>query len=178
LLGVTLFIAFWVLLAAGVFFFAGRRPANERREKAFTYRGSRGLAVTMVVIYVGFGVAVPLLFLSGNHRNSNKQVNGIKLTAAEQHGRGVFSFRCGFCHTLAAANAVGKVGPNLDKLRPPASLVLNTINNGCLPNPPAGSPQQCLGNGVMPAQIIQGQDAADVAAFVARVTSVPTLAAH
>ena len=39
------------------------------------------------------------------------------------------------CHTLSAANAVGKVGPNLDTLKPPYGLVLNTINNGCLQDP-------------------------------------------
>jgi len=169
LLGVVLFIAFWVLLAAAVFWLAGRRPAGERHDRTFAYRGSRSLALTMVVLYIAFGVAVPLIFLHGNHANANAQVGGNRLTAAERRGREIFAFRCGFCHTLAAANATGKVGPNLDSLRPPASLVLNTINNGCLPNPPANSPQQCLGQGVMPAQIIQGQDAADVAAFVAKV---------
>jgi hypothetical protein len=47
--------------------------------------------------------------------------------------------------------------------------VLNTINNGCLPNPPKGSNQGCLGQGVMPSNIVQGQDAQNVAAFVAKV---------
>lgn len=169
MLGVILFIAFWVVLAAGVFFFAGRRPAGERRERVMTYRGSRALAVTMVFLYIAFGVAVPLLFLHGNHANANAQIGGNKLTAAEQRGRAIFAFRCGFCHTLAGANAIGKVGPNLDSLRPPYGLVLNTINYGCLPNASGNSKQSCLGNGVMPAAIIQGRDAADVAAFVAKV---------
>jgi mono/diheme cytochrome c family protein len=171
LLGVILFIAFWVLLAAGVFFFAGRRPGGARREgKGLSYRGSRALGLTLVLLYIAFGVAVPLLFLHGNHANANAQVGGNKLTPAEKSGREIFAFRCGFCHTLAAANSVGKVGPNLDSLRPPASLVLNTINNGCLPNPAsASSSQSCLGQGVMPAGIIQGRQASDVAAFVAKV---------
>ncbi|MEA2147029.1 MAG: hypothetical protein QOG59_2616 [Solirubrobacteraceae bacterium] len=171
MLGVTLFIAFWVLLAAGVFYFAGRRTDAQRREAAaLSYRGSRVLGLTLVVLYVAFGVAVPVLFLHGNHANANAQVGGNKLTAAEKRGREIFAFRCGFCHTLAAANAIGKVGPNLDSLRPPASLVLNTINHGCLPNPAStSSSESCLGQGVMPAGIIQGRDASDVAAFVAKV---------
>jgi hypothetical protein len=70
---------------------------------------------------------------------------------------------------LAAANAIGKVGPNLDTLKPPESLVLHTINNGCLPNAPSNSPQQCLGQGVMPADVVEGVDAQDVASFVAKV---------
>ncbi len=169
MLGVILFIAFWVVLAAAVFFLAARRPAGERGGPTLAYRGSRGLGLVMVVLYIGFGIAIPILFLHGNHANANAQVGGIKLTAAEKRGRDVFAFRCGFCHTLAAANADGKVGPNLDQLRPPASLVLRTINNGCLPNASPTSAQSCLGQGVMPAGIIQGRDASDVAAFVAKV---------
>ena len=77
---------------------------------------------------------VPAALLTGNHANASAQVGGIKLTAAEKTGRELFGEHCAVCHTLAAANAVGKVGPNLDMLKPPASLVLHTINNGCLPN--------------------------------------------
>ena len=74
------------------------------------------------------------------------------------------------CHTLAGANAVGKVGPNLDTIKPSESLVLHTIQNGCLQNPPPGtSGQSCLNQGTMPAAIIQGQQATDVAQFVAQV---------
>src|SRR5947209_20225243 len=118
LLGVILFIAFWVLLAAGVFYFAGRRPAGERRERAMSYRGSRALGWTMLVLYIAFGVAVPILFLHGHHANASAQVGGNPLPPAEKRGREIFAFRCGFCHTLAAANVVGKVGPNLDTLKP------------------------------------------------------------
>ena len=112
---------------------------------------------------------IPLVFLTGNHANASSQVGGIKLNAAEKRGRELFGQNCAVCHTLAAANAIGKVGPNLDSLKPPASLVLNTINNGCLQNPPANSPQACLGNGTMPAQLVEGKDAQDVADFVAKV---------
>ena len=91
------------------------------------------------------------------------------LTAAEKHGREVFGERCGLCHTLSAANSVGKVGPNLDQIQPTEQLVLHTIENGCLPNPPKGSQQACLGEGVMPADVVQGVDAENVAKFVSKV---------
>ena len=52
----------------------------------------------------------------------------------------------------------GAIGPNLDKLRPPASLVLDAVSNG-----------RARGIGTMPADIVQGKDARDVAAFVAKV---------
>jgi mono/diheme cytochrome c family protein len=170
LLGVSLFIAFWVVLAAGVFYFAGRRTDRQRREAgALSYRGSRALGVTMIVLYVAFGVAVPVLFLHGNHANASAQIGGIKLTANQKTGRELFGEHCGVCHTLSGANAVGKVGPNLDVLKPAQNTVLNTINNGCLPNPPKGSNEGCLGQGVMPAAVVQGSDAQDVASFVAKV---------
>ena len=73
------------------------------------------------------------------------------------------------CHTLAAANSVGKVGPNLDTLKPPYGLVLNTINNGCLQDPGSNGSEQCLGQGTMPAQIVEGKEAQDVSSFVAKV---------
>ena len=47
--------------------------------------------------------------------------------------------------------------------------MLHTINNGCLPNAPNGSAEQCLGQGVMPADVVTGRNAQDVANFVARV---------
>ena len=122
------------------------------------------------MILLGFGIALPVALLVGNHDKANGQVGGLKLTAAEKSGRELFGDHCAVCHTLSGANAVGKVGPNLDMLKPPASLVLHTINNGCLPNANSSdAAEQCLGQGVMPADIVQGRDAQNVAAFVARV---------
>jgi mono/diheme cytochrome c family protein len=37
---------------------------------------------------------------------------------------------CAGCHTLAAANASGNVGPNLDDLKPDAQDVRNQVENG------------------------------------------------
>lgn len=170
MLGVAAFVAFWVVVALGLFVLATRGSGTAtpvRRDP-----GRRGSSITIslfVVTAVVFGVGLPLLMLTGNHHNANAQVGGIKLTAAEKNGRELFGEHCGVCHTLAGANAVGKIGPNLDNLKPARSTVLRTINNGCLPNPPHGSSQGCLGQGVMPASIVEGQDAQNVAAFVAKV---------
>jgi mono/diheme cytochrome c family protein len=127
------------------------------------------MTTLFVFLYVAFGIALPLVFLTGNHANASSQVGGIKLTAAEKRGRELFGVHCAVCHTLAGANAAGKVGPNLDQLRPPKNLVLNTILNGCLQNPPPGSKQSCLGYGTMPAAVLQGKQADEVASFVAKV---------
>jgi mono/diheme cytochrome c family protein len=169
-LAVAAFVAFWVIVAVGLFVLAtrgGGTAAAQRRDP-----GRRGSTVTIALFVVTgaiFGVGLPLLMLTGNHHNASAQVGGIKLTAAQKSGRELFGEHCGVCHTLAAANAVGKVGPNLDVLKPAQSVVLNTINNGCLPNPPKGSNAGCLGYGVMPAAVVQGQDAQNVASFVAKV---------
>jgi mono/diheme cytochrome c family protein len=172
-LGTWLFVALWVVLGLGVFYIAFRggfgtpRRAPARRP-SFAAR-QVGVA-TLVIVYVGFGIAIPLGFLVGNHAHANSQVGGLPLTAAEKQGRQLFGQHCGVCHTLAAANAVGKVGPNLDVIKPSASLVLHTIDNGCLQSPPAGdAAMSCLGYGTMPAGVVQGQQAQDVAQFVARV---------
>jgi mono/diheme cytochrome c family protein len=170
LLAVTIFIVFWVVLGLAVFLVAGSGPRTLRRGlQAPTHRGTRALGVTMVAVYVVFGVALPLVFLSGNHSNANAQIGGNKLTSAEKRGREIFAFRCGFCHTLAGANTSGRVGPNLDDLKPGEGLVYHTIVNGCLQSPGKDTSASCLGAGTMPANIIQGQDAEDVAKFVAAV---------
>jgi mono/diheme cytochrome c family protein len=171
-LPVVAFIAFWVIVGLSVFWVAvsgSSRRAPERARRASP--GARRLGIFLFfVIYIGFGIAIPLAFLAGNRANASEQIGGIKLTEAEKHGRELFGAHCGVCHTLSAANANGKVGPNLDQLKPPASLVLRTINNGCLQKPPSTSdPQNCLGQGTMPAQIIQGKDAEEVAQFVGKV---------
>jgi hypothetical protein len=170
-LGISLFIAFWVVLGLGLSYiavrggFGGARPPHRAPSP-----GGRKLAgAIFVVIYVFFGIALPLVILVGNHSNASGQIGGIKLNAAEKTGRDLFGEHCGICHTLAAANAIGKVGPNLDMLQPTESLVLHTINNGCLANPPPNSPETCLGQGTMPAGILQGKNAQDVAAFVSKV---------
>ena len=81
----------------------------------------------------------------------------------EPHGRRrstaqeLFGRRCGLCHTLKAANAVAQVGPNLDQLAPNEKFVLDAIIKG-----------RSNGNGQMPAQIYTGEDAEDVAKFVAK----------
>ena len=46
-------------------------------------------------------------------------------------GAAVFaSAGCGNCHTLAAANASGNVGPNLDELMPDTEEVAEQVKNG------------------------------------------------
>jgi hypothetical protein len=190
MLAVALFVAFWVVVAGGLFWVAhrgglgGSRPRRER-----TGRRRHPVSNTVLaLVYIGFGVALPAVLLIGNHRSS-AQVTGcvpaaatvhcnFKLNASEQAGRELFGMHCAVCHTLAAANAVGKVGPNLDTLptvrgHSGAQLILHTIANGCLQQPlVTGSPQTCLGYGTMPPDIVQGRQAVQVAEFVSSVAGL------
>jgi mono/diheme cytochrome c family protein len=173
MLAVLLFILFWVVVGAGVFFIAIRGGVGGARTALRTTHGGRLVtSLAIAFVYVAFGVGLPIALLVGNHANASKQIGGLKLTQAEKTGRTLFGEHCGVCHTLAAANAIGKVGPNLDQIQPSESLVLRTVQNGCVQNAPAtgaGSNQTCLGQGTMPPNIVQGHDATDVAQFVARV---------
>ena len=47
--------------------------------------------------------------------------------------------------------------------------MLHTLAYGCLPNAPSGSDEACLGQGVMPADVVTGREAQEVASFVAKV---------
>jgi hypothetical protein len=169
MLAVALFIAFWVVVAIGLFILAHRGGIGAPRQPRRTPTRRRHPVANTVIalVYVGFGVVLPAVLLIGNRNHSSAKVGTVSLTANEKAGRELFGLHCAVCHTLAASNAVGKVGPNLDTLRPSETLVLHTIAHGCLQRPLLpGSPQTCLGFGTMPASIVEGRQATQVAAFV------------
>ncbi|HEX4806671.1 MAG TPA: c-type cytochrome [Conexibacter sp.] len=160
MLATIAFLAFWIVVGLVLFFVALRGGPRGARAtlQSQSHRSRRTAAVVFAVFYVAVGVAVPLLILVGNHDSASARVDGatVKLTAQEQKGREVFGRSCASCHTLAAADANGKVGPNFDQLRPPKVLIEDAVVNG-----------RQRGNGTMPAGIVQGNDVAAVAAFVA-----------
>jgi cytochrome c553 len=148
----------------GSFKFLGKALARNERAN------SRLLTTSLVVVYVGVGIFVPIIFTLGNRDNSNAQVGGLRLTAAMQAGRELFAEHCAICHTLAADNAVGQIGPNLDILKPSEATVMRSITYGCLQKPVyTNSAENCLGYGTMQADIVEGTQAQDIAEFVAAV---------
>jgi mono/diheme cytochrome c family protein len=92
-------------------------------------------------------------------------------TASLVTGKKLFATNCGSCHTLSHANSTGTVGPNLDDAfrQDRVDGVKSTSIEGLVdywiqyPNT----------QGVMPSMLVKGQDAQDVAAYVAQVASVP-----
>jgi cytochrome c551 len=135
-------------------------PRSARRVRGAPSRsGRRAVMVGTAMVVLGLGVAVPLAVALVNGNDHAKSApGGVDLTEAQVNGRAVFARYCATCHTLKASNAVGKVGPNLDGLAPPKALVLDAIKNG-----------RARGRGQMPAGLVDGQDAQDVAAYVAAV---------
>ncbi len=45
-------------------------------------------------------------------------------------GKDIFTANCGSCHTLAEAGTNGKIGPNLDQLKPSFSIAQRQVING------------------------------------------------
>jgi mono/diheme cytochrome c family protein len=110
-----------------------------------------------------------------------------------QSGQQLFTASCGSCHTLSAAGTSGTIGPNLDnafaadvKQGYPQSSIENVVldqirlGSGIVSKPYTTSKDlvNCAGNPTkqsnclqpsMPANIVKGQDAIDVAAYVASV---------
>ncbi|HET7648346.1 MAG TPA: c-type cytochrome [Gaiellaceae bacterium] len=98
--------------------------------------------------------------------------------ADTQHGQKLFQQSCAACHTLAAAGANGKVGPSLDAAFAydrSQGFKDSSIENVVLDQIRLGSGPVVSGSGTekneptMPANIVKGQDARDVAAYVASV---------
>jgi mono/diheme cytochrome c family protein len=69
-------------------------------------------------------------------QSTQSQSTGSGGTAtASAGGKAVFTQNCKGCHTLAAANASGQVGPNLDELQPDKATVQRQVINGGGPMP-------------------------------------------
>jgi plastocyanin len=98
------------------------------------------------------------------------------------NGKTLFVEQCSRCHVLARANATGVVGPNLDEAWQRAEKdglgrstyegvvhqqILNP-NNDPQVDPATGKVQE-----LMPANLVTGEDAQDVAAYVAQAAAAP-----
>jgi plastocyanin len=86
-------------------------------------------------------------------------------------GKQLFVKKCGSCHVLARAGTKGTIGPNLDeafqqpvKERFGASAIQGMVRQQI---------QLARQGGVMPANLVTGQRARDVAAYVAQVVAQP-----
>jgi mono/diheme cytochrome c family protein len=115
---------------------------------------------SLLLVAVLFAVIVPLWAFSKDGSTEES------LSSSDEEAQELFADNCGSCHTLASAGTDGVVGPDLDARLAPSgpaegeaidgtrSRVLSAIQTG-------------LGNGRMPAGILQGEQAEIVAQYVA-----------
>jgi mono/diheme cytochrome c family protein len=115
----------------------------------------------LVVLLLAVGIPAWAITNEGSESASPEEV-----PSNLQEGKDLFVTNCGACHTLAKAGTDGVIGPNLDELLAPPSAsppdpatvkprVLAAINNGM--------------GGRMPKGLLSGQNAQEVANFVANV---------
>ena len=154
------FVLIWVSRGVGLLLIAlSGGPGGALQKLQSQSRGSRKAATilfALAVLVLGIGVPAAVI-ASVDNRDDIPEANVSNLTAAEQHGRELFGKRCTQCHTLAASKSAAQVGPDLDTLRPPRELVLDAIQKG-----------RARGAGQMAAGLYEGEDAEDVAAYVAK----------
>ena len=96
-------------------------------------------------------------------------------TGDKIRGKELFTKGCGSCHTLADAGTTGKIGPNLDYAFVQSRIdglgedtILQVVRGQIaypVTTPSTGAPG-------MPANIYEGQDAEDVASYVASVAGL------
>jgi mono/diheme cytochrome c family protein len=109
-----------------------------------------------------FAIALPAWAIS---REGGEDASEQSVSESQEESKDLFVTNCGSCHTLAKAGTDGVVGPNLDDTLAPPGLppdeeatterVLTAIEDGV--------------DGRMPADILSGEQAEEVASFVAQV---------
>lgn len=118
-----------------------------------------------VVFGIFAGICLLVLPFIALGKEGEEAAATVEVASRDLASKNVFANNCGPCHTLAAAGTDGVVGPDLDQL-----LVTSGSN----------SPEQyesiysrvllpvsCGIGGRMPKAIVLGEDAQDVASFVA-----------
>jgi len=123
----------------------------------------RSTFVSFGIVAIALGVLIPAWAIS---REGGESASPKEVPAELREGKELFVTNCGSCHTLYKAGTDGVVGPDLDELLAPPSPTE--------PDPATIEPRvaNAIENGVagrMPAGILSGPQAEEVAAFVAEV---------
>jgi mono/diheme cytochrome c family protein len=149
----------FVLAGLAVMFVAFSGGPGAARE-AYLTRGGRIFTVGILLLYVALGVAVPAAVIAGRGEatGGTSALRAAEPTPQQEMGKELFIQNCKSCHTLAAVQAHGVIGPNLDELGGlDKQRVLNAIKRGG------------TGGGRMPPGLLEGEDADAVASYVAEV---------
>jgi cytochrome c5 len=156
---VLLILGPFVVLGLIVIFIAFSGSPGAARE-AYLTRGGRLFPAIIVLVYVGLGIAIPAAVIASRPQavGAVGHLRTQTLTDSERLGKDLFIQTCKSCHTLAAVNARGITGPNLDQLGGlDKDRVLHAIKIGG------------TGDGRMPPQLLTGESADEVASYVSKV---------
>lgn len=123
----------------------------------------RSTFVIFGLVAILFAIVIPAWAIS---REGGQDASPQDVAPELETGKQLFVTNCGSCHTLYKAGTDGVVGPNLDELLAPPSPTP--------PDPATVKPrvQAAILNGVggrMPAGILTGSQADEVADFVSQV---------
>jgi mono/diheme cytochrome c family protein len=153
------FVIAFIVIGVGVVFVAFSGGPGQARE-AYLTGGRRFFRFIIPAIYVGIGIALPVLVISDRDQAAGG-VGSLKdkePSANVEEGRKLFRQTCASCHSLAAANARGVTGPNLDEIgQVTKNRIVEAIKVGG------------TGQGRMPPELLQGEDAELVGEYVAEV---------
>ncbi len=149
----------FLALGIGVLFVAFSGGPGKARE-AYLTRGRTFFRIAIPVLYIGLGIAIPAVVIAGREGkegNTGSLANTVP-SQQLQDGKNLFQMTCATCHSLKAVNARGVTGPDLDNIgEVTEKRILDAIKNG-------GTGQRR-----MPANLLQGENAEAVAAYVAHV---------
>jgi mono/diheme cytochrome c family protein len=124
-------------------------------------------------VFISFGLVALLLVvvipLWAFNRDGSESSSPEKVAASDEAARQLFQTNCGTCHTLARAGTDGVVGPNLDDRLASAGPATDDAAVQATQQRVMTAIQEGVGNGAMPAGILEGSNAETVSNFVARV---------
>ena len=153
------FIVAFLAVGVGVIFIAFSGGPGRARE-AYLTGGRRAFRFIIPAIYIGIGIALPVLVIADRDRAEGGvgHLKDEKPSTRISDGRDLFRATCASCHSLAAINARGVTGPNLDEIgQVTKGRIIEAIKIGG------------TGQGRMPPRLLEGENAEKVAEYVSAV---------
>lgn len=155
----VVFIAAFVVIGVAVIAAALSGGSGEGRRARHRARGGVGglVKVGVPILLLLLGIVVPTAVIAGRGAAIGRtpQLEATEPTPELERGKLLFGQNCASCHSLAAYDARGATGPNLDELgKLSRQRVVNAIENGG------------TGDLRMPAGLLQGKEAEEVGAYV------------
>ena len=155
----TAFVLAFLAVGIGVIFVAFSGGPGRARE-AYLTGGRRAFRFVIPVLYIGLGIAIPAVVIADRDRAEGGVGNlkDEKPSERVSQGRDLFRQTCASCHSLAANNARGVTGPNLDEIgEVTKERIVKAIEIGG------------TGQGRMPPRLLRGDDAEKVGEYLAEV---------